>query len=113
MALAHSPSGKPEIAADIPRKSDSNPRENEDPVNSGGKGSAEEDSPIGGKKVTTAARGARRSVRLARILKRVRRSDPRELSGVGALVGVTELVRAESDLPTVLSLIARTVSEVL
>jgi diguanylate cyclase (GGDEF)-like protein len=29
------------------------------------------------------------------------------------LVGVTELVRAESDLPTVLSLIARTVSEVL
>jgi len=43
----------------------------------------------------------------------VRRSDPRELSGVGALVGVTELVRAESDLPTVLSLIARTVSEVL
>jgi len=40
MALAHSPSGKPEIAADIPRKSDSNLRENEDPVNSGGKGSA-------------------------------------------------------------------------
>ncbi len=39
--------------------------------------------------------------------------DAGELSGVGALVGVTELVRAESDLPTVLSLIARTVSEVL
>jgi diguanylate cyclase (GGDEF)-like protein len=32
---------------------------------------------------------------------------------VGALVGVTELVRAESDLPTVLSLIARTVAEVV
>src|SRR5207247_3419381 len=79
----------------------------------GGKGFGEEDSPIGGKKVTKAARGARRSVRLARLLKRVRRSDPRALSGVGALVGVTELVRAESDLPTVLSLIARTVSEVL
>jgi diguanylate cyclase (GGDEF)-like protein len=36
-----------------------------------------------------------------------------ELSGVGALVGVTELVRTESDLSTVLSLIARTVAEVL
>ena len=36
-----------------------------------------------------------------------------ELSGVGALVGVTDLVRAESDLSTVLSLIAQTVAEVL
>ncbi|MGN6430976.1 MAG: sensor domain-containing diguanylate cyclase [Gaiellaceae bacterium] len=35
------------------------------------------------------------------------------MSGVGALVGVTELVRAESDLSTVLSLIAQTVAEVL
>ena len=82
-------------------------------MSGGGKGFGEEDSPIGGKKVTKAARGARRSVRLARLLKRMRRSDPRALSGVGALVGVTELVRAESDLSTVLSLIARTVSEVL
>jgi hypothetical protein len=40
MALAQTPSAKPEIATDIPRKSDSKPRENEDPVNSGGKGSA-------------------------------------------------------------------------
>ncbi|HYX76762.1 MAG TPA: GAF domain-containing protein, partial [Gaiellaceae bacterium] len=39
--------------------------------------------------------------------------QPRELSGVGALVGVTDLVRAESDLSTVLSLIAQTVAEVL
>jgi diguanylate cyclase (GGDEF)-like protein len=44
---------------------------------------------------------------------RARRRASHELSGVGALVGVTELVRAESDLPTVLSLIARTVSEAL
>ena len=59
------------------------------------------------------ARGARLRSRLTRVLNRARRRDARELSGVGALVGVTELVRAESDLPTVLSLIARTVSEVL
>jgi diguanylate cyclase (GGDEF)-like protein len=59
------------------------------------------------------ARGARLRARLTRVLDRARRRDARELSGVGALVGVTELVRAESDLPTVLSLIARTVSEVL
>jgi diguanylate cyclase (GGDEF)-like protein len=77
------------------------------------KGFGEEESSIGGKNVTTAARGARRSLRLTRLRKRVRRGDRRELSGVGALVGVTELVRAESDLPTVLALIARTVSEVL
>jgi diguanylate cyclase (GGDEF)-like protein len=50
---------------------------------------------------------------LTHVRKRSRRRDARELSGVGALVGVTELVRAESDLATVLSLIARTVSEVL
>jgi diguanylate cyclase (GGDEF)-like protein len=42
-----------------------------------------------------------------------RRPARHELSGVGALVGVTELVRGESDLPTVLALIARTVSETL
>ena len=36
-----------------------------------------------------------------------------ELSGVGALVGVTDLVRTESDLSTVLSLIAKTVADVL
>lgn len=58
------------------------------------------------------ARGARRSSRSTRLHALARR-DAGELSGVGALVGVTELVRAESDLPTVLSLIARTVSEVL
>ncbi len=50
---------------------------------------------------------------MKRLFARARRRDARELSGVGALVGVTELVRAESDLPTVLSLIARTVAEVL
>jgi diguanylate cyclase (GGDEF)-like protein len=83
-------------------------------VSGGGKGFGEEDSTIGGKNVTTAARGAPRSLGLARLLKRVGRGgDARELSGVGALVGVTELVRAESDLPTVLALITRTVSEVL
>src|SRR5436853_7934082 len=43
----------------------------------------------------------------------LRRRKPQELTGVGALVGVTELVRNESDLQTVLSLIARTVSETL
>ena len=48
-----------------------------------------------------------------RLLRRARRPAPSELTGVGALVGVTELVRAESDLPTVLALIARTVSDVL
>jgi diguanylate cyclase (GGDEF)-like protein len=46
-------------------------------------------------------------------LRALRRRKPQELSGVGALVGVTELVRNESDLQTVLSLIARTVSETL
>src|SRR5947207_15990916 len=50
--------------------------------------------------------------RLTRPFRRAR-SRPRDLVGVGALVGVTELVRAESDLPTVLSLIARTVAEVV
>jgi diguanylate cyclase (GGDEF)-like protein len=76
-------------------------------------GYGEEDRSIGGKKVSGLARGARRSSRLTRLLEGARRRDAGELSGVGALVGVTELVRAESDLPTVLSLIARTVSEVL
>jgi diguanylate cyclase (GGDEF)-like protein len=79
----------------------------------GGTWFGEEGCSIGGKKVTPAAHGARRSPRLTRLLKRAARRDARELSGVGALVGVTELVRAESDLPTVLTLIARTVSEVL
>jgi diguanylate cyclase (GGDEF)-like protein len=51
--------------------------------------------------------------RLTRLFGRPSDRDAPELSGVGALVGVTELVRAESDLPTVLSLIARTVAEVL
>jgi len=54
----------------------------------------------------------RRHARLKRLFARARRR-PRDLVGVGALVGVTELVRAESDLPTVLSLIARTVAEVV
>jgi diguanylate cyclase (GGDEF)-like protein len=52
-------------------------------------------------------------LRLLRLSKRARRPASPEVSGVGALVGVTELVRAESDLPTVLALIARTVSEAL
>ena len=73
----------------------------------------EEENLIGGKQVPGAARVGRRSPRLTRLLRRARRHDERELSGVGALVGVTELVRAESDLPTVLALIARTVSDVL
>jgi diguanylate cyclase (GGDEF)-like protein len=76
-------------------------------------GFCEEGSSIGVKKVTRDARNARRSPRLTRLLRRSRQPNSRELSGVGALVGVTELVRAESDLPTVLALIARTVSEVL
>jgi diguanylate cyclase (GGDEF)-like protein len=54
----------------------------------------------------------RRHARLTRLLGHPRRR-PRDPAGVGALVGVTELVRAESDLPTVLSLIARTVAEVV
>lgn len=57
------------------------------------------------------ARGApRRGGRLRALL---HPRKPQELTGVGALVGVTELVRNENDLPTVLSLIARTVSEAL
>jgi diguanylate cyclase (GGDEF)-like protein len=59
------------------------------------------------------ARGVRLRSRLSHLLGRTSPRDARELSGVGALVGVTELVRAESDLPTVLALITRTVSEVL
>src|SRR5437867_3394179 len=43
---------------------------------------------------------------------RLRRGS-QELTGVGALFGVAQLVRAESDLPTVLALIARTISEAL
>src|SRR2546430_15221538 len=61
--------------------------------------------------MTRKAHGQRHA-RLRRLFARARRR-PRDLVGVGALVGVTELVRAESDLPTVLSLIARTVAEVL
>jgi diguanylate cyclase (GGDEF)-like protein len=58
----------------------------------------------------TGSANGRRRTRLMRFLGRARPRDP---AGVGALVGVTELVRAESDLPTVLSLIARTVAEVV
>ena len=58
-------------------------------------------------------RDTRHSSRLTRLLKRGRHRGTGELSGVGALIGVTELVRAESDLPTVLTLITRTISEVL
>ena len=76
-------------------------------------GFGEEDSSIGGDNPTAATRGARRSRRVLRLLRRGQGRGGHELSGVGALVGVTELVRAESDLPTVLALIARTVSEVL
>jgi diguanylate cyclase (GGDEF)-like protein len=72
---------------------------------------SEEGSSISGDRMTGSAHGRRR-VRLARFLGRARRR-PRDPAGVGALVGVTELVRAESDLPTVLSLIARTVAEVV
>lgn len=42
-----------------------------------------------------------------------RKRKTNELSGVGALVGVTELVRGENDLQTVLALIARTVAGTL
>jgi diguanylate cyclase (GGDEF)-like protein len=73
----------------------------------------EEENLIGGKQVPGAAREGRRSPRLMRLLRRARRPAPSDITGVGALVGVTELVRAESDLPTVLALIARTVSDVL
>jgi diguanylate cyclase (GGDEF)-like protein len=72
---------------------------------------SEEGSSISGDRMTGSAHGRRR-VRLTRFLGRARRR-PRDPAGVGALVGVTELVRAESDLPTVLSLIARTVAEVV
>jgi diguanylate cyclase (GGDEF)-like protein len=60
--------------------------------------------------VNRAGRATRRWPRFARLRGSRQR---RELSGVGALVGVTELVRAESDLSTVLSLIAQTVADVL
>jgi diguanylate cyclase (GGDEF)-like protein len=74
----------------------------------------EEENLIGGKQVPgAAAREGRRSPRLMRLLRRARRPASSDITGVGALVGVTELVRAESDLPTVLALIARTVSDVL
>lgn len=63
--------------------------------------------------MTGLAGWARRSSRFGRLLARAHRRDTRDPSGVGALVGVTELVRAESDLPTVLSLIARTIAESL
>jgi diguanylate cyclase (GGDEF)-like protein len=76
-------------------------------------GFGEEDCSIGVTKATAAARGTRRSPRLLRLLRRARHRQSADLSGVGALVGVTELVRVESDLPTVLALIARTVSETL
>ena len=69
---------------------------------------SEEGSSISGDRMTGSAHGRR----LTRFLGRARRR-PRDPAGVGALVGVTELVRAESDLPTVLSLIARTVAEVI
>jgi diguanylate cyclase (GGDEF)-like protein len=62
--------------------------------------------------VNRAGHNARRWPRFARVRGKKQR-DERELSGVGALVGVTELVRAESDLSTVLSVIARTVAESL
>jgi len=75
-------------------------------------GFGEEDSSICGDKINGKAHGLGQA-RLKRLFARVRGRDARELSGVGALVGVTELVRAESDLPTVFSLIARTVAEVL
>jgi diguanylate cyclase (GGDEF)-like protein len=69
---------------------------------------SEEGSSISGDRMT----GSAHRRRLTRFLGRARRR-PRDPAGVGALVGVTELVRAESDLPTVLSLIARTVAEVV
>jgi len=71
-----------------------------------------EDCSIGGKEITGSARRPRHA-RFEGLFGGARRRNARELSGVGALVGVTELVRAESDLPTVLSLIARTVADVL
>jgi diguanylate cyclase (GGDEF)-like protein len=76
-------------------------------------GLGEEDGSIGVNKATAATSSARRGLRLPRLVKRAERRQSADLSGVGALVGVTELVRAESDLETVLALIARTVSEAL
>lgn len=76
-------------------------------------GFGEEECSIGVMKATAAARGTRRGLRSLRLLRRVRHEPSPEPSGVGALVGVTELVRVESDLPTVLALIARTVSDTL
>src|ERR671937_734018 len=76
-------------------------------------GFGEEDCSIGVTRATAGVSGVRRRLRLLRLLGRAHRRPSHELSGVGALVGVTELVRAESDLPTVLSLIARTGSEAL
>src|SRR5581483_1078400 len=48
-----------------------------------------------------------------RRLRSLLRRNPQELTGVGALVGITELVRGENDLETALNVIARTVSETL
>ncbi len=57
--------------------------------------------------------GDARASRLRRLLPSRTRRKTQELTGVGALVGVTELVRGENDLQTVLALIARTVAETL
>jgi diguanylate cyclase (GGDEF)-like protein len=72
----------------------------------------QEGTSIGGK-LSGAGRGARRRPRIAHLFGGGQRRDSREVSAIGALVGVTELVRAESDLSTVLSLITRSVGEVL
>jgi diguanylate cyclase (GGDEF)-like protein len=55
--------------------------------------------------------GERRGRRLR--FRRRRDRMRQELTGVGALFGVSQLVRTENDLPTVLALIARTISEAL
>jgi diguanylate cyclase (GGDEF)-like protein len=68
---------------------------------------------MGGQELTAGARGAFRTPRRGRLRRVGLRRKRHELGGVGALVGVTELVRGDSDLPAVLSLIARTVSDAL
>ena len=59
------------------------------------------------------ARGRDGMTSRLRALNALRRRRTPELTGVGALVGITELVRGENDLQTVLALIARTVSGTL
>jgi diguanylate cyclase (GGDEF)-like protein len=67
---------------------------------------------MGGEELKARPGGATAS-RLRRLKPFRPRRKTHELTGVGALVGVTELVRGANDLQTVLALIARTVAETL